>query len=59
VILLICTLIYDKTSIYALVIVGETIAGLTGGGMTEFAMQMSMVTDTAREKVGRTFGCWF
>jgi MFS family permease len=49
--LLICTLIYDKTSIYALVIVGDIIAGVTGGGMTEMAMQMSMITDSAREKV--------
>ncbi len=49
--LLICTLIYDTTSIYTLVIVGDIIAGVTGGGMTEMAMQMSMVTDSARDKV--------
>ncbi len=50
-VLLVCTLIYDKTSIYTLVIVGDFIAGLTGGSMTELSMQMTMVTDKAREKV--------
>jgi hypothetical protein len=52
ILLLICTLVYKNTSIYPLIIIGSLLAGLTGGGMTEQAMQMSMVTDKAREKVG-------
>ena len=48
----ICTLVYREMSIYPLLIIGSLLAGLTGGGLTEHAMQMSMITDKAREKVG-------
>jgi hypothetical protein len=54
VVLLVCTVIYDKTSIFTLVIIGDIIAGVTGGGMTEIVMQMSMVTDAARAKVSES-----
>jgi hypothetical protein len=50
VILVMCTIIYTQTSIYGWIIVEETVAGLTGAGMTEFAIQMSIITDEARDK---------
>ncbi len=51
VIMFICTIVYAKMSIYPWVILGDLLAGVTGGGMTEHAMQMAMVTDAARDKV--------
>ena len=50
ILLLVCTIVYRRTSIYALVIIEEAVAGLTGAGITEFAIQMAMVTDRARDK---------
>lgn len=48
-ILLYCIHIYTRKPVFWLLVLEETVAGLTGAGMCEFATMMSMVTDRARD----------